>query len=719
MKISSMKWLISNQLGLKQLLTGEGHPPDTSPEIALAQQAGAAAAPGASSSPGSRSHIRLAILGNCQAMALARCINAIADGIAATGTDIYSAPGLEGIDLAAVLANNDLLLVHPNHLLQQAINARCAHERNRIRTVPAIAFPAYHPDLVYVVHSSGKRFSEGPLSDYNSSLALYGWRKGMGTTQVLELFTEEVYGKLGFFEYWESSRDTLLKNAEILDYSLKESFNAWTRRGCFMHSINHPKYFALADLARMVLRRLGIGIWPIGEEFIYDHFVDGPVWPVYPEIGRRLGIEGHYLFKQRKSAQVPEKPVKVLDLEEFVRQSLEAFSRYDKKDLVCDRLDSAPYKELDNLIGTRPSAKVFSPPRRQEAAGEAKRQTPYDGLPGFHFWRKAVTGIPSREVDPVVSAGFKIDRGTKVATAGSCFAQHISRKLQKQGFNYYIAENPPEISAEEAFRLNYGVFSARYGNIYTARQLLQLYDRAFGTFRPFDSAWLRIDGRYADPFRPRVEPDGFATAEEVESSQATHLAAVRDMFQNMDVLVFTLGLTEAWRARKDGAVFPLAPGVSAGRMDFSLYEFVNFSANEVQTDLEAFVERLSRVNRNVKIIFTVSPVPLIATFENRHVLVSTTYSKSVLRVAAEEMVRRYSNCFYFPAYEIITGNYNRGSYYEDDLRSVNENGVDHAMRLFFAHYSGETEKSELYETLAHEAERVKDIICDEEEIDAA
>ncbi|MES2303044.1 MAG: GSCFA domain-containing protein, partial [Pseudomonadota bacterium] len=84
---------------------------------------------------------------------------------------------------------------------------------------------------------------------------------------------------------------------------------------------------------------------------------------------------------------------------------------------------------------------------------------------------------------------------------------------------------------------------------------------------------------------------------------------------------------------------------------------------------------------------TVSPVPLVATAENRHALVATTYSKSVLRVVAEEVARTDSRVEYFPSYEIITGSYSRGRYFESDLRSVTPEGVAHVMRVFMKHFS--------------------------------
>src|SRR5205085_5408644 len=135
---------------------------------------------------------------------------------------------------------------------------------------------------------------------------------------------------------------------------------------------------------------------------------------------------------------------------------------------------------------------------------------------------------------------------------------------------------------------------------------------------------------------------------EVQAGRRTHLANVRRMFETLDVFVFTLGLTEGWRSKVDGAVFPLAPGVAAGEMDADVYEFVNFSAQDVSGDLDTFRKKLQSVNPSAKIILTVSPIPLIATYEDQHVLVATTYSKSVLRVAADEAARDRSDVMYFP-----------------------------------------------------------------------
>jgi len=315
---------------------------------------------------------------------------------------------------------------------------------------------------------------------------------------------------------------------------------------------------------------------------------------------------------------------------------------------------------------------------------------PYKSLPDKAFWKRAVAAPASSDVDPVGLFELRITPETKVATAGSCFAQHIARYLSNSGYNYYVAEpGHPILPASVRAKNNYGLFSARYGNIYTTRQLWQLFQRAFGTFTPAEEVWKEAEDVFLDPFRPTTQPGGYISAEELSTDRRQHLAAVRKMFQKLDVFVFTLGLTECWRSRQDGSVFPLCPGVEGGTFDADRHEFYNQPVDDVIDDLTNFRNALAAVNPAASIVFTVSPVPLVATAQpGENVLSATTYSKSVLRVAAETMRRRFDNVHYFPSYEIITGAFNRGAYYAGDLRSVVESGVGHVMSLFMAHATG-------------------------------
>jgi hypothetical protein len=351
---------------------------------------------------------------------------------------------------------------------------------------------------------------------------------------------------------------------------------------------------------------------------------------------------------------------------------------------------------------------------------------PYQSLPASSFWRRSIADISYELVDPVVKAKFKIGTHDRVATAGSCFAQHIARHLRSSGFNYFVTETAnPIVPANVAEKYGYGAFTARYGNIYTSRQLVQTLHRAYGLFSPLDDAWCRADGRFFDPYRPQIQPDGFASSAEYQSDRHQHFAAIRQAIERLDVFVFTLGLTEAWVSRVDGAVYPICPGVAAGDFDETKHVLVNLSVRDVIDDLNAAIEFILAKNAQARFLLTVSPVPLVATAEPRSVLVSTTYSKSVLRVAAEEVSQACNTVAYFPSYEIITGNYTRGRYFADDLRSVTEEGVSHVMRLFMEHYasvdpgadSGGEVRARSDDRMLQELAQVISVICDEEVLD--
>ena len=117
--------------------------------------------------------------------------------------------------------------------------------------------------------------------------------------------------------------------------------------------------------------------------------------------------------------------------------------------------------------------------------------------------------------------------------------------------------------------------------------------------------------------------------------------------------------------------------------------FVNLGVDEVLSDLSRVVELLAPVNPRAGLILTVSPVQLAAAaVPGAHVLSATTHSKSVLRVAAEQMRARYRNIHCFPSHEIIAGSCTRGACSAEDLRNVVEAGVSHVMRLFLAHATG-------------------------------
>ncbi|HEY4439430.1 MAG TPA: GSCFA domain-containing protein [Candidatus Elarobacter sp.] len=579
---------------------------------------------------------------------------------------------------------------------------------------PRIWFNAFHPDLVNVQASFGG--VPPPLGYYHSTIVLYAWKRGLSVAQTAALFCYEVFERLGYFGFWEAAKRSLLDEGREVDFPLDAMLAHWERSGLFMYTPNHPALVVFADIARELLRRAGLTpAFETPEQYMNDPMLENAVWPVYPEIARAFGLSGSYAFKPPHT-EAASSPRVFLTLDEFIERSFYSYRHMPAEALVPYGRDIRAYGNLEELVAagsSRPADTTVS-----ASNGRARVGSPYADLPSERFWRRAVARLPARDVDPVGTPPFTIDRRQRIATAGSCFAQHMSRALVRGGYGYYVAEPGPDGLLGEAARdAGYGVFSTRCGNVYTARQLRQLLERAYGTFAPREDAWLRPDGRYVDPFRPQIEPGGFANVEELRADRERHLGAVRTMFERLDVLIFTLGLTEAWRSRADGAVFPLAPGVTAGTMDPAEHEFVNFTTAEVRDDLVVFLAALAQVNPAAKVVLTVSPVPPIATYEPRHVLISATYTKAALRAAADEVERLHGNVWYCPSYEIVAGTHNRGAYYAEDLRTVTPDGVDHVMRLFLQHCAPQAGASTLDEAALREENRAgMDVVCDEEEI---
>ena len=284
----------------------------------------------------------------------------------------------------------------------------------------------------------------------------------------------------------------------------------------------------------------------------------------------------------------------------------------------------------------------------------------------------------------------ELTQDDRIITAGSCFAQHIGKALKSRGFNWYDAEPPPQwkkskvlslpnnLFDADAHHYGYGIFSFRTGNIYTTGLLRQWVDWALGHEPVPDETWTN-DNRFYDPFRPVIEPDGFASAEEVRVSRMGTVEAVKRAIQNCTVFVFTMGLTERWLNDDTGVEYPMCPGTAAGRFDAGRHMFDNMSYPQVREAMEDVIHKVCAVNPNCRFLLTVSPVPLTATAGDKHVLVATIYSKSTLRAVAGDLAEEYDFVDYFPSFEIVSSFPYRGIFFDPNMRTVTPEGVSHVM----------------------------------------
>jgi hypothetical protein len=579
-------------------------------------------------------------------------------------------------------------------------------ELDKMQLIPHIHSDAFHPDCCNLWVNNKRVESIMGLS--HSAIIAYAYLNDIKRKDVIKLFDREIYDHLGYFDNKEKSILYAREQEYLTDWPVEEMYEIWFNKAPFVHTPNHSKHFVYCDIAMEFAKKNNIElIYSNPSELIFDRTTRSEIWPIYPEIAEKYNIKGSYEFKIPNIVKEKKSINSVaLPLEKIIKYFYSTYKKYKKEEIKVPAIESDEFKSLNDkgLVD-----------KCLKKSNKKNSNNPYKNIENYRFWKKSFEKVEKNKVDPVVHSKFRINVDDKLATAGSCFAQHISSTLEKSGFNYFAPESAPkDMDAEEAKKKNYGVFSARFGNIYSSRQLLQLFDRAFSNITADLKPIKLPNGNFSDPFRPFIEPDGFANEQELFSSCETHLSHVREMFTELDTFVFTLGLTEIWRSKNNGLVVPIVPSAVSEEANIEDYEFYNLTTYDVIEDLNNFQQKLHNINPKAKIIYTVSPVPLIATYENRHVLTSTIYSKSVLRVAADEIQKNQDNIMYFPSYEIITGNYNKGSYYENDLRSVRPEGVSHVMKLFKKHCTKQS--FNLNKTKTPKPEGI-DIVCDEEALE--
>lgn len=308
-------------------------------------------------------------------------------------------------------------------------------------------------------------------------------------------------------------------------------------------------------------------------------------------------------------------------------------------------------------------------------------KNPYTNLPDKAFWKPSVAKKSMFEISELWDPKFYINQS--VVTFGSCFAQHIGNAMKQRGFQWLSTEIAPfGLSEKDCKLFNYNIFSARTGSIYTTTLLKQWTDWALDKKEVPNEVWEK-NGRYYDPFRPRIEPNGFASPEEVCQSLNQAIASFKESIEKAHYFMFTLGLTESWINTELNYEYPMCPGTVSGDFDATKHKFVNQQFYQIISALSQSMEMMRGVNPQLKFILTVSPVPLMATNSNQHIVVATMASKSTLRAVTNQLATNRGYVDYFPSYEMINSPVFKGAFFESNQRSVNLNGVNFVMDNFF------------------------------------
>lgn len=246
-----------------------------------------------------------------------------------------------------------------------------------------------------------------------------------------------------------------------------------------------------------------------------------------------------------------------------------------------------------------------------------------------------------------------IDPDTRVLALGSCFACYFILWLVDHGFNKSIPVSP------------YNALLTFGSDFESATAIAQQFRWAFGEFDAKNALWIDKDKHMFEPTEDRR-------------------LIVRKTLEETEVLIMTLGLSEVW--------FDKATGESLWRAIPEKYDDPGRHAFRVQsyTDTAYALETIHRLCErylpDLKIVFTISPVRLAATFRPISALTANSVSKAILRAALDEFLRAHpgqlnKNYYYFPSYEMVL------DFFRDPFREDNRHLCSFVPAKILVHFA--------------------------------
>ncbi len=243
----------------------------------------------------------------------------------------------------------------------------------------------------------------------------------------------------------------------------------------------------------------------------------------------------------------------------------------------------------------------------------------------------------------------KIDYSDKIIFIGSCFTENIGSKLFELKFPicinpFGIVYNPVSVLQSLEFILDEKHFEAK--------------DLEF-----YNEKWISFNHHGKFSSTNQAEVLDYMNDELTKSSE---------FIKQASCLFITFGTSWVYKYKKTSKIV-----ANCHKLPSKDFEHYSLNVQEIKELYRPLLEKIHQVNNNLKIIFTVSPV--------RHWKdgsVQNQYSKSVLIVAVNELIKGFDFTHYFPSYEIMMDDLRDYRFYADDLFHPNQIGIDYIWEKF-------------------------------------
>lgn len=165
-----------------------------------------------------------------------------------------------------------------------------------------------------------------------------------------------------------------------------------------------------------------------------------------------------------------------------------------------------------------------------------------------------------------------------------------------------------------------------------------------------------------------------------------------EFMKQCDWLIITFGSAFVYRHLASGEI-----AANCHKLPQQFFRKELLKTEDIISAYNKFIKKLQSFRPGINLLFSVSPVKYL-----RDGLVENNLSKAILIQSVHEIISQNSNCFYFPAYELITDDLRDYRFYKEDLAHPNETAVKYVWEKFSATYFSEETKIL--------NERIKDIL---------
>ncbi|WP_341487095.1 GSCFA domain-containing protein [Pararhizobium sp. A13] len=243
-----------------------------------------------------------------------------------------------------------------------------------------------------------------------------------------------------------------------------------------------------------------------------------------------------------------------------------------------------------------------------------------------------------------------VTKDTPIVAFGSCFAANISNYLHSRGYNVLTKKD------------NRAYITRMGDGIVNTSAILQQFEWAWLNKAPEGDLW---HGYKAQEF-------GYEESVRLDT---------KALLDSAGLFVITLGLSEIWYDEVSGEVFWRA--VPKDKYDPSRHKFRVATHAETLANLEAIRSIIRKFRPDAHILFSVSPIPLTATFRPVSCLTADAVSKAIIRGALDEFLRNNDKdeCLhYMPSYEAVTRLFN--NQWTVDRRHIHPHVLRFNMQMF-------------------------------------